>query len=224
MPSHYTQNNSGGKACVYKLRDYNPVLTCLKNSAGIEVEGIPWVTLNVVEKLSHSIDTGRWNPCRPEHFSDEVVDEMIGKLPKSLLDVILPFQLEGVRFGLRRGGRCLIADEMGLGKTLQVTTQIMLSMSHCLLNIFLTFWDCSFWYRFLVMPFRWFENVLSEIKRSLTMLHFSMHNLFAGYCNCSLFHKCRFYTCCMSSNFTSFMGRRIGALASLLFACRYSSW
>ncbi|KAH9778013.1 hypothetical protein KPL71_007210 [Citrus sinensis] len=119
MPSHYTQNNSGGKACVYKLRDYNPVLTCLKNSAGIEVEGIPWVTLNVVEKLSHSIDTGRWNPCRPEHFSDEVVDEMIGKLPKSLLDVILPFQLEGVRFGLRRGGRCLIADEMGLGKTLQ---------------------------------------------------------------------------------------------------------
>ncbi|KAH9722052.1 hypothetical protein KPL70_006605 [Citrus sinensis] len=119
MPSHYTQNNSGGKACVYKLRDYNPVLTCLKNSAGIEVEGIPWVTLNVVEKLSHSIDTGRWNPCRPEHLSDEVVDEMIGKLPKSLLDVILPFQLEGVRFGLRRGGRCLIADEMGLGKTLQ---------------------------------------------------------------------------------------------------------
>lgn len=98
------------------------------------------------------------------------------------------------------------------------------SMSHCLLNIFLTFWDCSFWFRFLVMPFRWFENVLSEIKRSLTMLHFSMHNLFAGYCNCSLFHKCRFYTCCMSSNFTSFMGRRIGALASLLFACRYSSW
>ncbi|GAY55983.1 hypothetical protein CUMW_168260 [Citrus unshiu] len=119
MPSHYTQNNSGGKACVYKLRDYNPVLTCLKNSAGIEVEGIPWVTLNVVEKLSHSIDTGRWNPCRPEHLSDEVVDEMIGKLPKSLLGVILPFQLEGVRFGLRRGGRCLIADEMGLGKTLQ---------------------------------------------------------------------------------------------------------
>lgn len=144
MSSHYTQNSSGGKACVYKLRDYNPVLTCLKNSAGIEVEGIPWVTLNVVEKLSHSVDTGKWKPCRPEHLSDEIVDEMIGKLPKSLLDVILPFQLEGVRFGLRRGGQCLIADEMGLGKTLQVTTQIMRSMSHCLLNIFLTFWDCSF--------------------------------------------------------------------------------
>ncbi|KAJ4713121.1 DNA annealing helicase and endonuclease ZRANB3 [Melia azedarach] len=119
MPSHYTQNNGGGKACVYKLRDYSSVLTCLKNSDGIEVEGIPWVTFNVIEKLSHSFITGRWNPCRPEHLSDDIVDEMIGKLPKRLLDVILPFQLEGVKFGLRRGGRCLIADEMGLGKTLQ---------------------------------------------------------------------------------------------------------
>ncbi|KAK4841748.1 hypothetical protein QYF36_009801 [Acer negundo] len=62
MPSHYTQNYSG-KACVYKLTDYNAVLACLKNSSVIE--------------------------------------------------------LEGVRFAMRRGGRCLIADEMGLGKTLQ---------------------------------------------------------------------------------------------------------
>ncbi|KAK2655549.1 hypothetical protein Ddye_008601 [Dipteronia dyeriana] len=118
MPSHYTQNYSG-KACVYKLTDYNAVLTCLKNSNVIEVEGIPWVTLNVVEKLSHSLVTGRWSPSRPEHLSDEIVDEMIGKLPKRLSDVLLPFQLEGIRFAMRRGGRCLIADEMGLGKTLQ---------------------------------------------------------------------------------------------------------
>lgn len=121
MPSHYTQNSGGGKACVYKLADYSAVFTCLKNSSGIEVEGVPWVTLNVIEKLSHSFSSRRWNPCRPEHFSEEIVDEMIGKLPKRLVDVLLPFQLEGVRFGLRRGGRCLIADEMGLGKTLQVT-------------------------------------------------------------------------------------------------------
>ncbi|KAJ0049423.1 hypothetical protein Pint_16189 [Pistacia integerrima] len=122
MPSHYTQSSGGGKACVYKLADYNAVLTCLKNSSGIEVEGIPWVTLNVIEKLSHSFSSGRWNPCRPEHLSDEIVDEMLGKLPKRLFDVLLPFQLEGISFGLRRGGRCLIADEMGLGKTLQAIT------------------------------------------------------------------------------------------------------
>ena len=51
---------------------------------------------------------------------DDMVDELIGKLPKMLVDALLPFQLHGVNFGLQRGGRCLIADEMGLGKTLQV--------------------------------------------------------------------------------------------------------
>lgn len=40
-------------------------------------------------------------------------------MPSSLASVLLPFQREGVRFGLRHDGRCLIADEMGVGKTLQ---------------------------------------------------------------------------------------------------------
>lgn len=52
--------------------------------------------------------------------SDEEVHELLKKLPQQIKDALLPFQLEGVMFGLRRRGRCLIADEMGLGKTLQV--------------------------------------------------------------------------------------------------------
>ena len=32
---------------------------------------------------------------------------------------MFPFQREGVRFGLARGGRVLIGDQMGLGKTVQ---------------------------------------------------------------------------------------------------------
>ncbi|KAG7954971.1 hypothetical protein I3843_11G048400 [Carya illinoinensis] len=129
MPSHYTQNHGGRKACVYKLRDYNSVLRCLKTWKSIEVEEIPWATLNVIERLSHSFIAGRWIPCRPEHLSDEKVDELVGKLPKTLVDTLLPFQLEGVRFGLRRGGCCLIADEMGLGKTLQA-----IAIAGCFMN------------------------------------------------------------------------------------------
>ncbi|KAK3021011.1 hypothetical protein RJ639_045142 [Escallonia herrerae] len=117
--SRYTQNHDGSEACVYKLGDYDAVLRCLKMSEGINYEEIPWGTFNVVERMSHSFTQGRWIPCRPEHIPDEKVDELIGGLPKSLLHALLPFQLEGVRFGLRRGGRCLIADEMGLGKTIQ---------------------------------------------------------------------------------------------------------
>lgn len=40
-------------------------------------------------------------------------------MPAALAAALLPFQREGVRFGLRRGGRVLIADEMGVGKTVQ---------------------------------------------------------------------------------------------------------
>lgn len=38
---------------------------------------------------------------------------------ESLEARMMPFQREGVRFGLRAGGRLLIGDEMGLGKTVQ---------------------------------------------------------------------------------------------------------
>jgi len=36
-----------------------------------------------------------------------------------LLDQLMPFQREGVLYGVSRGGRVLIADDMGLGKTVQ---------------------------------------------------------------------------------------------------------
>ena len=120
VPTHYTQNSGGGKASVYKLGDYRAVQRCLKSCRGIEIDDIPWGTFNVIEKLSNSCTAEGWMPCRPEHLPDEKVDELIERLPKSLVQSLLPFQYEGVKFGLRRGGRCLIADEMGLGKTLQV--------------------------------------------------------------------------------------------------------
>jgi hypothetical protein len=49
----------------------------------------------------------------------EEVAARYAALPRALEAALLPFQREGVRFGLARGGRCLIADEMGVGKTVQ---------------------------------------------------------------------------------------------------------
>ncbi|XP_010424730.1 PREDICTED: DNA annealing helicase and endonuclease ZRANB3-like [Camelina sativa] len=129
IPSHYTQNQDGGKAEIYKMRDYSMVSGCLKRSKRVEVEVIPWKTLAVVEKLSQSCFSGKWQPCIPEHFSEEKVEELIETLPRKLVNALLPFQLDGLRFGLRRGGRCLIADEMGLGKTLQA-----IAIAGCFIN------------------------------------------------------------------------------------------
>lgn len=54
------------------------------------------------------------------------VERCVGDLDATvqLPDRLLPYQLEGVRFGLSRGGRCLIGDEMGLGKTLQALSLV----------------------------------------------------------------------------------------------------
>lgn len=41
------------------------------------------------------------------------------QLPCALGAALMPFQRDGVLYGLQRAGRCLIADEMGVGKTLQ---------------------------------------------------------------------------------------------------------
>ncbi|CAM9141421.1 unnamed protein product, partial [Sphacelaria rigidula] len=46
-------------------------------------------------------------------------ESLVYTLPAGLRDTLLPFQREGVMYGLRRRGRLLIADEMGTGKTLQ---------------------------------------------------------------------------------------------------------
>ncbi|QCE13972.1 SWI/SNF-related matrix-associated actin-dependent regulator of chromatin subfamily A-like protein 1 [Vigna unguiculata] len=120
MLSHFTQTSGGVKVCVFKLTEYHAVVRQLKAEAeALQVEEIPWATFNVVERLSHSVAAGRWTPVRPEHFPDEEVERLIAKLPRTLLDVLLPFQHDGLRFALRRGARCLIADDMGLGKTLQ---------------------------------------------------------------------------------------------------------
>jgi SWI/SNF-related matrix-associated actin-dependent regulator 1 of chromatin subfamily A len=49
----------------------------------------------------------------------EVLKGVMLSREESLESRMMQFQREGVRFGLRHGGRVLIGDEMGLGKTVQ---------------------------------------------------------------------------------------------------------
>lgn len=54
----------------------------------------------------------------------EACEVLLYTLPAGLRETLLPFQRDGVLYGLRRRGRCLIADEMGTGKVLLVCVAV----------------------------------------------------------------------------------------------------
>ena len=56
-------------------------------------------------------------------------EAMLYTLPAGLRETLLPFQRDGVLYGLRRKGRCLIADEVGTGKV-RTTVTIATMMLH----------------------------------------------------------------------------------------------
>lgn len=105
---------------MYNLKDYDKVTEALKGLPGVEYEQIPWPTRMVLEKFQRAAECGV--PWGPNHISDFEVDQLLLNLPPSLAKTLLPFQKEGVKYGLQRGGRCLLADEMGVGKTIQVSS------------------------------------------------------------------------------------------------------
>ena len=59
--------------------------------------------------------------CRglPQRLTDEEVEARVSCMPGPLAKALLPFQRDGVRFGVQHKGRLLLADEMGVGKTVQ---------------------------------------------------------------------------------------------------------
>jgi SWI/SNF-related matrix-associated actin-dependent regulator 1 of chromatin subfamily A len=46
-------------------------------------------------------------------------DSCLEAIEPTLVESLVGFQKDGIKFGISRGGRCLIADDMGLGKTRQ---------------------------------------------------------------------------------------------------------
>ena len=49
----------------------------------------------------------------------DAVDLIFQKVPGELRRSLMPYQVEGVKFGISRNGRVLLGDEMGLGKSIQ---------------------------------------------------------------------------------------------------------
>jgi SWI/SNF-related matrix-associated actin-dependent regulator 1 of chromatin subfamily A len=90
----------------FALEDYHVFmkkLQCLKGS--VSVSGLPDYVLKTF--------------LNPAYEHEDCRDVDLSRIDKSLLDSLMPFQREGICFGISKNGRCLLADDMGLGKTIQ---------------------------------------------------------------------------------------------------------
>ncbi|XP_052755113.1 SWI/SNF-related matrix-associated actin-dependent regulator of chromatin subfamily A-like protein 1 [Galleria mellonella] len=78
--------------------------------------------MNKVASLAPHVVLGSLPPYVLKILNEDVIDMDsvdLSPIEATLRHKLMPFQEEGVRFGISRRGRCMIADDMGLGKTFQ---------------------------------------------------------------------------------------------------------
>ncbi|XP_071448484.1 SWI/SNF-related matrix-associated actin-dependent regulator of chromatin subfamily A-like protein 1 [Hetaerina americana] len=103
IPSSAYDPNS--KNWNFSLSDHGKLMSLVSSMKGeVSVSPLPKMVLETFLNPSNRIELQSIN---------------LSKIDPVLTDALMPFQVEGVRFGISRNGRCLIADEMGLGKTIQ---------------------------------------------------------------------------------------------------------
>ena len=109
IPPAQKQYIENKKLWVFDLAIYDQFVIQLQNTFAVELFELPQF---VIKGLQTFIKMRQ---------ADKVVvavDPVLNIQP-ALYDKLLPFQLAGVKYIVRRGGRGFIGDEMGLGKTIQ---------------------------------------------------------------------------------------------------------
>eukprot|EP00850_Spirogloea_muscicola_P004277 SM000018S03642 [mRNA] locus=s18:505658:512598:+ [translate_table: standard] len=107
---------------VYAAQHYEAMVMALRRMPGVRLQEVPRSTVEALKwRLARpQAAAAGWVPLRRGHLSEAEAQACLRtKLSTKLSIALMPFQREGVLFGLRRGGRCLIADDMGVGKTIQ---------------------------------------------------------------------------------------------------------
>jgi hypothetical protein len=97
------------KRWIFRVDAYDAVLAAMNELQlpRLKIDGVLPATMRAVCTVPAAADP--FDPAR---------------LPADLLAALMPFQLEGVRFAVRHGGRVYIGDEMGLGKTIQAISAL----------------------------------------------------------------------------------------------------
>lgn len=94
------------KSWNFDLKDYELLMNKIAPfKSDINLEEIPSVVLQMFRTS---------NTAKSKLLSID-----LSNMEPKLLESLMPFQREGICYGISKNGRCMIADDMGLGKTLQ---------------------------------------------------------------------------------------------------------
>ena len=106
--------NAAERTWSFEIKDHNELVRKLRPlNAEVQLDVLPrWIleTFNYKRNdKKEKVNLDSSINCDP--YSPQV--------EPCLWDNLMPFQRDGVRYALKRGGRILLADDMGLGKTIQ---------------------------------------------------------------------------------------------------------
>ncbi|XP_049949424.1 SWI/SNF-related matrix-associated actin-dependent regulator of chromatin subfamily A-like protein 1 isoform X1 [Schistocerca serialis cubense] len=134
----------------FHIKDHNLLLKVLDAEPDLSISKLPDIVLRTFLSA----------PPAPVNYEID-----LSRIDKQLVENLMPFQREGICFGISRKGRCLIADDMGLGKTVQG-----LGIAH---------YYYSDWPLLIVTPssvrYLWLEAVLSWLP-SVPLHHVEVMN------------------------------------------------
>ena len=115
-----------GGGWTFPFSRYHAVLKALKTSMLMSTQTqtpalTPALPSGAPDGTPHAIDELSPTVVSTLSLSPRIKDDSMryGNIPPAMEAKLMPFQRDGIKFILRRGGRALLGDEMGLGKTVQ---------------------------------------------------------------------------------------------------------
>eukprot|EP00605_Chrysophyceae_sp_TOSAG23-4_P000599 GSChrysophyteH1.ASY1.ANO1.676.1 assembled CDS len=120
LPEACAQYDAQRKLWTISFEIYERLVSVLNSSQYAQCVTVEELPRFLVKGLHSYIENQRGIP---EAFQKN--EELQLNLTEPFYDMVLPYQLDGIRFIVRHGGRGLIADEMGCGKTCQAIGVMM---------------------------------------------------------------------------------------------------
>lgn len=122
LPPDHCHHNLQSKMWIFSFELYDRVLAIFETdelrAENLEVDSLPSFLVRGLKAYLNRINT------LPDSSGVEL------NITSNLMNQLMPFQIEGIRFVIARGGRAMIADEMGCGKTIQAISVLQHYRQH----------------------------------------------------------------------------------------------